>query len=146
MRPCRRNITIINNEIDYDKLAEAIIRANENTENNNQKKSKVLVSAVAVFLSVLFGILCLAAFSFSIAFIHSYFHLINQTNNLIDWSTKTIIWLFIITIFIMGLIMGVSAIEIFREKDRHFIISVFSCAVGFIALVVALIALLKGVA
>lgn len=61
MRKCRRCIKIINNEIDYDKLAEAIIRANENTENNNQKKSKVLVSAVAVFLSVLFGILCLAA-------------------------------------------------------------------------------------
>ena len=42
MRKCRRNITIINNDIDYDKLAKAIVDANvqKNNEEDSESKSK----------------------------------------------------------------------------------------------------------
>lgn len=38
MRKCRRNITIINNEIDYDKLAQAIVKSKQIEEENEAKK------------------------------------------------------------------------------------------------------------
>ena len=56
MRKCRRNITIVNNEIDYDKLAQAIVNAEE-------KKAKlhwyfwvfiVLMGIISVFFFLLF--------------------------------------------------------------------------------------------
>lgn len=38
MRRCRKKITIVNNEIDYDKLAEAIVKAKQIEEENAAKK------------------------------------------------------------------------------------------------------------
>lgn len=38
MRKCRSNVTIVNNEIDYDKLAEAIVKAKQIEEENADKK------------------------------------------------------------------------------------------------------------
>ena len=51
----------------------------------------------------------------------------------------------IFVILVFSLIFRASANEIATEKDRNYIISVFSSVVSFAALVVALVALFKGV-
>jgi hypothetical protein len=44
-----------------------------------------------------------------------------------------------------ALLLRASANEFDKEKDRNYIISVFSGIVSFVALIVALVALFKGV-
>ena len=150
MRNRRRNITIVNNEIDYDKLAEAIVRANEEVESKKQKSSKVLTSSMAMLLSLLFAILGVVIGFFTVAIIYAYtqlFSTINQMNMECGEivSLHVLICLLILAMVITVTIMMVSAVEIYREKDRNFIMNAFSGVVGFAALVVAVIALFKGV-
>ena len=54
-------------------------------------------------------------------------------------------WLVFFASLFFGIIFLACAIEIIKEKDSDFIMSAFSNIVGFIALIVALIALVKGV-
>lgn len=51
MRKYRRNITIINNDIDYDKLAKAIVDANvqKSNEEDSESKSKEKLTFRAFF-------------------------------------------------------------------------------------------------
>lgn len=147
MRKRRRNITIVNNEIDYEKLAEAIVKANEKVENTKQKSSKVLTATMAMFLALVFGLFGVGLCFFAVAAIVSYFQLIPtitdvQLNGLNKLSFQILIWMLIFIMFFTGIIMIVSAIEIYREKDRNFIMSAFSGVVGFAALIVALVTLL----
>ena len=51
----------------------------------------------------------------------------------------------IVTILVLSLIFRAAANEMQTEKDRNYIVSVFSGIVSFAALIVALVALLKGV-
>ena len=51
----------------------------------------------------------------------------------------------VFVIFLLSWILWKSAKEIETEKDRNYIISVFSGIVSFAALIVALVALFKGV-
>lgn len=51
----------------------------------------------------------------------------------------------IVTILFLSLIFRAAANEMQTEKDRNYIVSVFSGIVSFAALIVALVALLKGV-
>ncbi len=53
MRNRRRNITIVYNEIDYDKLAEAIVKAQNNVKAPKKNSSK-LRSAAMSFLTARF--------------------------------------------------------------------------------------------
>lgn len=53
MRKRRRNITIVNNEIDYDKLAEAIVKAQEKKEKVDRENFKnKKISRFTKFFSV----------------------------------------------------------------------------------------------
>lgn len=149
MRRRRKNITVVN-KIDYKELAKEIVRANEEIESRKQKSSKVLTSSMAMLLSLLFAILGVVIGFFTVAIIYAYvrlFSTINQTNMECGKivSLHVLICLLILAMVVTVIIMMVSAVEIYREKDRNFIMSAFSGVVGFAALVVAVIALFKGV-
>lgn len=144
------NIDSVNIEIDYDKLAEAIVKANEEVENKKQKSSKVLTSSMAMLLSLLFAILGVVIGFFTVAVIYSYILLFPTINQITLGRGKIVslhilICLLILAMSVTVIIMMVSAVEIYREKDRNFIMGAFSGVVGFAALVVALITLLDGV-
>lgn len=144
MRKCRRNITIVNNEIDYDKLAEAIVKANaRHQEQYSPSREWMKYILIPIFwgVAILSGILAIAMF-------------VSLCQNLTTiFKTATIaddialLFEFFITFFTAGFCMFsiVTAKEIDKENDRTYIASMFSNIVAIAALVVALVALLKGV-
>lgn len=172
------NIQELNLEIDYAKLAEAIIKAQQKSKSSNhtimQKNisrkthfwksiynilrnseplhhSEILPTSIATLIQHLFNMLALTLLLISPA------ALCFGGRRIYDWiiGTETDVMqniVFIIMCFfvfftncLMSIIMRGIANEIVREKDKHYIISVFSGIVSFAALIVALIALFKGV-
>lgn len=171
-----KNIESINMEIDYDKLAEAIVKANnkQNTENVKQEeeinfstkekfrilkkgivqiitcKNKTESALTTGFFAILVSFLFRAVAIFGIfAFVALMVGLDATCNKMIweDWQiilnvfTIATIILIGIAILMYSLIIWGSATEIENEKDKNYIISVFSGIVTFVALIAALIAL-----
>ncbi len=177
MRKHRRNIIIVNNEIDYDKLEETIIKANTKTKtqkvNNSKKEEK---TSVFIFFKVLYYIIfnkknpngtmtsglfsSLISFFFNglailglIVFVGGIIAIVNIVKSCI-WTPESIVSnisaiflliAFLLITIVFSLLFRASANEIAKEKDRDYIVSVFSGVVSFAALIVALVALLKGV-
>ena len=175
MRKCRRHITIVNNEIDYEKLAEAIAQSNV-TKNNRvlpeaeeqphqMSIGKLIVSVIfnrwesngrltsglfGGILSVFFNTLAIIGALVLVAGIAGIVKMISA----FSWTPSAIMGN-IVAIAIMLLLLGMTALfafvlraaanEMSRETDRDYIMAVFSGIVSFAALVVALVALLKGV-
>lgn len=144
MRRHRRNITIINNEIDYDKLAEAIVKANnkqQETYSPSREWMKYVLIPVFVGLAILSGTLSAAMFV----------TLFKSTSVIFENGILTGIVIFLLEFFIAFFALGfcvfsiVSAKEIDKENDRGYIASMFSNIVAIAALIVSLVALLKGV-
>lgn len=141
------NIESINLEIDYDRLAQAIVKANENAD-----KGKKYVSGTFAFLSsILFCILSGIGFLFAfVGIIGSVVFFIQNLSAGFFPIIKNIMisLLIIISSVLIGLFAYIflkAGKEISNEKDRNFIISAFSGIVSFVALIVALIALAKGI-
>ena len=175
MRKRRRSITIINNEIDYDKLAEAVVRANVSaTEDNNaateQGYEKINIFKLIYYIvfnkkrsngtmtsGLLGGLIALAfnaiAVLGAIVLICGIVALVNiirecvWTVNLIPNNVMVIAFMvgFLLVVAMFALIFRGVANEMAIEKDRDYTVAVFSGIVSFAALVVSLIALLKGV-
>lgn len=178
MRKRRRNITIINNEIDYDKLTKAIVDANvqKNTEEYNEAKSKERLTFGGFFKLIYYivfnkkqsngtmtsGLLSgLIALAFNglailglIIFVCGIFAIANIIKSC-DWQPELIannvavislMIAFVVIIGMFSLIFRAAANEMAKEKDRNYVVAVFSGIVSFAALIVALVALLKGVA
>lgn len=104
-----------------------------------------------MLLSLLFAILGVVIGFFTVAIIYVYIQLFSTINQMNMECSKIVslhvlILLSILAMVVTVIIMMVSAVEIYREKDRNFIMGAFSGVVGFAALVVAVIALFKGVA
>ena len=171
------NVTVMNNEIDYDKLAEAIAKA---TSSDNvqaveaetvEEKMKVrdflkLLGCIIVnkkpsngtMVSGLFAMLVSSIFNTVAIFgvlilgagVANCIGIILNSEwkaNLIAGNIITILLelAFLAVIFVFSIIFRASANEMEREKDRNYIVSVFSGIVSFAALVVAVLSLLKGV-
>lgn len=164
-------------EIDYDKLAEAIVKANnkQNTEltkqeeinltikqklqilgkgivriikckNKTENENALTTGLFAILVSMLFR--AVAIFGV-VAFIALISGLIDTCNGM-TWEGLQIIpnvftiattILIGIAILLYSLVIWGSATEIENERDKNYIISVFSGIVTFVALIVALIAL-----
>lgn len=174
MRKNRRNIIInnYNNDIDYDKLAQAIIKAqNQQTEDEFKPEEKIdffkglwlilsnkkdtngifTISLFSMFTSLLFKVIAIIGFvlgpAIIVVTIHSTIELIKVGNN-VFFTILTAIAFIAVSIFMivfMVIVWGASN-EIDKEKDRNYVISVFSGIVSLVALIVAIIALLKGAA
>ena len=146
------NIQELNLEIDYDKLAQAIVKA-QNEAEKQRTESKSFVSNSFIFLvSLIFGGIGLGGFGISAIGLAA---IVRYVGKIAVWETafdyiSNIFALGIVTIFlvVLGLyscLLWKSAKEIKKEKDRNYIVSVFSGIVSFAALIVALVALFKGV-
>ena len=160
------NIGELNLEIDYDKLAEAIVKAQEkateqpapsenmgfwksiwliirNRESQTGMRGASLLSEVIAFIFNVMAIICVA-----ISGIIGVWGLPR-----LEWQAgifqNIIQGLFsVLLLFIslgVALIFRAVANEIKAEKDRDYILSVFSGILSFAALIVALVALFKGV-
>lgn len=137
------------NDIDYDKLAKAMVNAQEQAE--SKKKSKFTMILFAVPAAILLFILSFVFILLTIAAVISLFKLfyteIWESAILFNKISICFIYIFLIIIMIlMSIISFFSGIEIMREKDRNYIVTLFSGIVSFAALIVALVALYKGVA
>lgn len=162
--------------IDYDKLAEAIVKANnkQNTELAKQEeeinlskkekfgilkkgiiqiitcKNKTENALTTGFFAMIVSLLFRAVAMFGIfAFVALMVGLDATCDKMIweDWQIILNIFtiattvLIGIAILLYSLVIWGSATEIENEKDKNYIISVFSGIVTFVALIVALIAL-----
>ncbi len=170
-----KNIESVNMEIDYDKLAEAIVKANNKQNTEHTKLEEINLSAKEKFRILRKGIVqiikcknktesalttsffaMLVSFLFRAVAIFGVFAFVALISGLIDtcsgmtWAGLqfipnifTILTTILIGIAILmySLVIWGSATEIENEKDKNYIISVFSGIVTFVALIVALIAL-----
>ena len=145
------NIQELNLEIDYDKLAEAIVKANSqlDAEANKSKKftSGMFSTSVFAILRVIALLGWIIAFALLIGSINTFIEMSWNDFSTISGNIFQIIYSITITVLLVlyPLMLWKSAKEIETEKDRNYIISVFSGIVSFAALIVALVALFKGV-
>ena len=145
------NIQELNLEIDYDKIAESIVKAQEKSENEANRKKKFTSGTFAMIISLAFrGV---AVFGWLIALVTP-FAIINMSKSFVWNEVNAVIGnvfsiAFVAALFVIlvlySFLLWKSAKEIETEKDRNYIISVFSGIVSFAALIVALVALFKGV-
>ena len=123
----------------------AVIANKEDTDGQYTKAT--LIGLMSGALNTMAIILCLLALSGVCGTIYQAY--------IADWSTVNLIFsnviafvvllLFCVVALIFALVLRGFANEIGRETDKNYIVSVFSGLTGFVALIVALIALFKGV-
>ena len=145
------NIENLSLEIDYDKLAESIVKAQEKSENEANRRKKFTSGTFAMIISFAFrGVAILGwliAFATPVAIINMVKSFVwNEVNVVMGnvFSIAFAVVLFVVLV-LYSFLLWKSAKEIETEKDRNYIISVFSGIVSFAALIVALVALFKGV-
>lgn len=138
------NIGELNLEIDYDKLAEAITR----TQNRQTEKYSATQEWMKFILTPIFW--TLVVFSLLLAFVFAIYGVKTLTDMLFTEFTWNVAITGLMMVFIgfflatVGAFSWVSAKEIDEEKDRQYIASLFSNIVALVALVVSLVALIKG--
>ena len=151
-QPVVNNIQELNLEIDYDKLAEAIVKAQNNNVTTDKNESKYTTKTFASLISLSFRSVSIMLLPIIVIIGLAMKHAITE---IMVWDNFSLIFVNIMcTIlvssiaFVLGIYSAVlwkSAKEIEIEKDKNYIVSVFSGIVSFAALMVALIALFKGV-
>ena len=168
------HIRNVNLEIDYDKLAKAFAKVtNEEAQanqtqfdkmkqkvslktfvknvidivfNRKQQNSDTTASLFAKSISIIFNFCAISGLVFFVYDMITMYNIIKTSENI----KQIIICVFIAVLFgviclTMSLIFRGIANEIKLERDRNYIVSVFSGIVSFAALIVALVALFKGV-
>ena len=123
----------------------AVIANKKDTDGQYTKAT--LVGLMSGALNTMAIILCLLAIAGVCGTIYQAY--------IADWSAINLIFsnvvafvillLFCVVALIFALVLRGFANEIERETDKNYIVSVFSGLTGFVALIVALIALFKGV-
>ena len=162
------NIGEINLEIDYDKLAESIVKAQlrENSMlkkneaknvgfwksigliiiNKEHKTGNQAASALAFSIAWLFNMLAITGVVLYLIFTINFFTTFSWFDNIFQNLLTIAVFAFLtLLLFSVCFIFRAIANEIGQEKDRNYIISVFSGIVSFAALIVAFVTLFKGV-
>ena len=145
------NIQELNLEIDYDKLAEAIVKANNRAEEETNKNNKFTSGAFSITTAF---VLRAVAFLGALLSLMSPFVILSVAKTFVWNEIGAIIgnilgilffvaWVAVLALY--SWLLWKSAKEIETEKDKNYIISVFSGIVSFAALIVALVALFKEV-
>ena len=145
------NIQELNLEIDYDKLAESIVKAQEKSETKSNENKKFTSDAFAMIISLAFRGVAILGWLIMLVMPLLIINIIKTA----DWCgfvsvAGNILAILIVTaltflLFAFSRVLWKSGKEVEREKDGNYIVSVFSGVVSFAALIVALIALFKGV-
>lgn len=175
------NIESVNMELDYDKLAEAIVKAQQKAEKqkllqvqqeenkgkklsakenfkmiraiitNKAKSNGTMTSSfLGGLMSIFFNFLSLCGIIFLVLDIAALiitakdlvFSFETLVNNVFVISFFVIIGVFLLVI---AFIFRAIANEIEKENERNYIIAVFSAVVAFVALVVSIMDVIKGV-
>ena len=141
------NIQEMNLEIDYDKLAEALIKAQgkqatQYSVTREWMKTLIIpmlwgIAIIAGLLGVIFA--CQGGKIFAEALQKS---AEEGVTDACMGSAGFIMGLFFIMVAILA---GASAKEVDKEKDKNFVVEVFSGIVSLVALIISFIALLKEV-
>ncbi len=138
----------LNLEIDYDKLADAIVRAQRKSE-ERPKVGKYTKGVLTLPLLLFFRGIAILGWLLAACTPYSLFQTFHNVSwkkagavvgNLISIVTAIAIAL---SIALFSFILWKSAKEVENEKDRFFLVSLFSGIVSFVALIVAVIALYK---
>ena len=144
------NIQQLNLEIDYDKLAETIVKAQEKAQEETCKNKRFTTGTFVVLLSIVFRVLAVLGWIMAVL---TPFAIVSMCKSF-TWEAVNILGNVIDIVFAISLMaifffyaffLWKSAKEMEKEKDRNYIIAVFSGVVSFAALVVALVSLFKGV-
>jgi hypothetical protein len=167
-QPITNNIRELKLEIDYDKLAEAIVKAQgqaDTIESYDDASKEYIVKTIsgkpkrnyfAFSLSKLvvnlFYILAVGEVYLTVLLVpkvNAYILDVFSNQDYSMWYIKTMqVFAFIAVLWISVVFFCILiniAQEIKKEKDRNFIVSVFSGITSVAALIVALVALFKGV-
>lgn len=134
-------------EIDYTKLAEAIVKAQEIAK----EKPSPTADTFSALASSIFRFTSWGISIFSILIIFATTAKLSS----LSWDTSAaiasnsilalLLILFIFVLIMLSRLLNRSAKEMEKEKDRNYIAVVFSCVVSLAALVVSLVALLKDI-
>ena len=140
--------TVANLEINYDKLATAIIQAQEQAKAHEEEKFtkgtfSLLTSWVLHTIGALGFLIALYAFGYGIYHAITVLQWVDGLHVLANIITCIFILTLTLCVGVLSFMLFKSGSEIQKSKDKNFIVAVFSALSGFIALIVALIALFK---
>ena len=147
----KRRLHNNDNKIKYKNIARAVIKEQEKSEAEENSKRKFTSGAFAMLISITLRTVAVIGCLFSIVLVIGIFGDAPDWEwvGFIDILLNIFLLLFVLAIAtaitLYSIVLWKSAKEIEKEKDRNYIISVFSGIVSFAALIVALIALFKGV-
>lgn len=138
----------VNVEIDYDKLATAIVQAQEKAKTHEEEKFtkgtfSLLTSWVLHTIGALGFFIALYAFGYGIYHAITVLQWVGGLHVLANIITCIFILTLTFCVGVLSFMLFKSGSEIQKSKDKNFIVAVFSALSGFIALVVALVALFK---
>ena len=135
-------------EIDYDKLAEAIVKANEKQANQysvSREWMKFIIHPVFWCVAGVTGLLAVAFLIYGGTALVEACGAISIA--VFDWSRASVGFLALcMGLFLVSLCLATffTAKEIDKEKDRNYVATMFSNMVALVALILSLIALVKG--
>lgn len=144
------NIDRVNVEIDYDKLAESIAKANEKQSNKyavSREWMKFIIHPIFWGITVVTGLLALGFFGHGAIELTMQVSAQVDTLNAIDWKSiigsvfSCCIGFFLITIC---LFTAFTAKEVEKETDKYYVATMFSNVVALVAFIISLVALIKG--
>lgn len=128
--------------IDYDKLERTIISAQKKSSESDSIFSGMMASLICILFRVLsiIGVVVLIALFANLKYFSE--TLIGNTfgYKVLFYSILAALWLFILMLTIL---FHKSANEFKTEKDKQYVVTAFSAMSGFVAMIIALIALLK---
>ena len=137
----------VNVEIDYDKLAEAIVKAEKKSEENDDKKIKYVLWLQRKGSAVLYRLLASAGFViFTLCSIALIIAAIGwQWTPFMTAFSNTIailiIALLLVVDFIVSIMLWSSSEQVKDIKDKQMLMSLSSGLIGFIALIAAIVAI-----
>ena len=130
-------------ELDYDELADAMVKAQKKYAEADSTISKMMSTLVGLafyFISIIAMLLS------PIVFIYAWWYTL--TSGKLADIIQILLFLGFVSglcsvVFVLGVALFRSAKELETEKDKQFIVAVFSAMMSFSAMVVALISIFK---
>jgi len=169
------NATVTNNvtvEIDYEKLADAIVKAQKKAEekpleaeerqkmkfrkamcmilcNKKDTKDRMTMGLMAIPLELSFKVLAVIGWTACgcviVAGVKQGIAMFLMQEQLLAQSGRMVFLASVVVLlFLLSLLLWGAANEMGRTNDKNFVAAIFSSLVGFAALILALIALEKG--
>lgn len=146
------NIDEVNIEIDYDKLADAIVKANEKQSQQHSFSREwmkfiiypvfwctTIVTAIVAACCVVYGCISMCSALREITVIQSY-----TLASFTDFAVGCLFFCIGLFISSVSFATAMTAKEIDKEKDRNYVAAMFSNVVALVALIISLVALVKG--